>query len=72
MDFTIKIYRQLLTAFKNADYAFQPFAKFIENPAERAIILRQDVDAKKMNSLQFAKIQALGTGAWQRGILIKS
>ena len=59
MDFTIGKYKQLLEALKNADYTFQPFAEFLEAPIERAIILRHDVDAKKQNSLRFAKIQAV-------------
>jgi len=58
VDFTIKTYKNLLNALKCAGYTFQTFAEFLENPAERAIILRHDVDAKKLNSLQFAKIQA--------------
>jgi hypothetical protein len=58
MDFTIRTYKQLLEALNNSSYAFQPFAEFIENPAEKAIVLRHDVDAKKLNSLLFAKIQA--------------
>ena len=58
MDFTIKTYKQLLEALNNSSYAFQPFAEFIENPEEKAIVLRHDVDAKKFNSLLFAKIQA--------------
>lgn len=58
MDFTIKTYKRLLLALKDAGYTFQPFADFIENPAERVVILRHDVDAKKWNSYSFAQIQA--------------
>ncbi|MCK5078375.1 MAG: hypothetical protein KAR09_00440, partial [Bacteroidales bacterium] len=58
MDFTIKTYEHLLTALKEADYQFQTFAEFMETPAEKAIVLRHDVDAKKWNSYHFAKIQA--------------
>ena len=58
MDFTIRTYRQLLKSLSLGDHSFQPFAEFIENPAEKAIVLRHDVDAKKLNSLLFAKIQA--------------
>ena len=58
MDFTIKTYEHLLTALKETDYQFQTFAEFIETPAEKAIVLRHDVDAKKWNSYRFAKIQA--------------
>lgn len=58
MDFTIRIYAQLLSAFQDAGYAFQSFSDFIEKPKERSIVLRHDVDARKLNSLLFAKIQA--------------
>ena len=58
MDFTIKTYEHLLTTLKEADYQFQTFAEFMETPAEKAIVLRHDVDAKKWNSYRFARIQA--------------
>ncbi|MEN8225561.1 MAG: hypothetical protein ABFS05_09410 [Bacteroidota bacterium] len=57
MDFTVTKYKQLLSALKAGNYIFQPYADFIESPAERAIILRHDVDGKKMNSLLFARMQ---------------
>jgi hypothetical protein len=58
MDFTIAKYKKLLGALKEAGYTFQTFACFLENPRPRAIVLRHDVDAKKNNSLRFARIQA--------------
>ncbi|MDT8392754.1 MAG: hypothetical protein RQ761_02845 [Bacteroidales bacterium] len=58
MDFTIKKYRHLLHALKDAGYGFQPFAGFIERPEEKVIVLRHDVDARKLNSLLFARLQA--------------
>jgi hypothetical protein len=58
MDFTVSIYRQLITALKNAGYQFQTFSDFLENPIDRLVVLRHDVDAKKQNSLHFAKIQS--------------
>ena len=36
---------------------FQTFSEFLVKPAQKVIILRHDVDAKKENSLRFAKIQ---------------
>jgi hypothetical protein len=60
-DFTIKAYKTLLSALIGEGYAFQTFSGFLRAPAEKVIILRHDVDARKENSLQFAKIQhALG------------
>ena len=58
MDFTLKKYHELLLALKDSGYHFQAFSGYLENPEKRVIILRHDVDAKKLNSLQFAKIQA--------------
>ena len=57
MDFTVKIYRDLLDNLINAGYAFQTFSEFLEKPEPRVIMLRHDVDDKKLNSLRFAKIQ---------------
>ncbi len=58
MDFTLKTYKNLITALQNQGFVFQTFAGFLENPAEKAVILRHDVDDKPLNSLVFAKIQA--------------
>ena len=57
MDFTIGTYRELLKALIAQDYYFQTFGDFLENPEEKAIILRHDVDARNKNSLEFALIQ---------------
>ena len=57
MDFTIKTYQHLLKSLINQGYRFQTVAEFLEKPKEKVIMLRHDVDAKKLNSLQFAKIQ---------------
>jgi len=57
MDFTVYKYQQLLEALMNQGYSFQTFAEFLDKPEEKVIILRHDVDAKKLNSLRFAKIQ---------------
>ncbi|MCB9317002.1 MAG: hypothetical protein H6569_12760 [Lewinellaceae bacterium] len=56
-DFTLGIYRQLLDALKGAGYRFQTFEQFLQTPADRAIMLRHDVDDRKLHSLEFARIQ---------------
>ena len=58
MDFSLNKYNELLSALSGAGFTFQPFNDFIENPSEHSIILRHDVDTKKLNSLRFARIQA--------------
>jgi hypothetical protein len=57
MDFTIKKYKQLLQALQQAGYTFQTFADFIEDPAEKAVILRHDVDERPHNALKLAKAE---------------
>jgi len=57
MDFTQHTYRLLLESLVEAGYAFQTFAGFIESPAEKAVILRHDVDRLPYNSLQTAQIE---------------
>lgn len=59
-DFTISIYRELLQNFKQAGYAFHTFQDYMENGGfvnAKAIILRHDVDDRKLHSLLFAEIQ---------------
>jgi hypothetical protein len=58
MDFTIKIYRDLLFSLIAANYSFEPFNKFVEGVSSKRIVLRHDVDLLPNNSLHFAKIQA--------------
>jgi len=57
MDFTLQIYQQLLQALKNAGYTFQPFVDFLNDPQERVVILRHDVDRLPENSLRMALIE---------------
>ncbi|MCS6929963.1 MAG: hypothetical protein NZM43_10795 [Saprospiraceae bacterium] len=56
-DFTLAAYRQLLDAFLEAGYAFQTFSAYLRQPQPKVILLRHDVDARKMHSLHFAHIQ---------------
>lgn len=58
MDFTIKLYTQLLNSLQNAGYFFQTFEEFINNPRPNSIVLRHDVDLLPHNSLRFANLQA--------------
>ncbi len=56
-DFTIDIYRELLQALKDQQYTFQTFSQYLQQPAERVIMLRHDVDDRKLHSLEFARLQ---------------
>jgi len=56
-DFTLYTFLQLLTTLKEQQYTFMTFAGFISHPAPKSVILRHDVDARKMNSLQTAILE---------------
>ena len=58
MDFTLKIYNKLLETISSSGYSVQTFEEFINNPNDKIIVLRHDVDKLPKNSLIFAKIQA--------------
>lgn len=57
MDFTVKKYKELLTALRSRNYTFQTFSDFITAPESNSIVLRHDVDLLPYNSLEFASIQ---------------
>lgn len=57
MDFTIMRYKELLGSLKNAGYTFLPYREFLNNNEDKVIVLRHDVDARKLHSLAFARIQ---------------
>ncbi len=57
MDFTIDTYKKLLDHLIQAGYNFQTFSEFLEKPEDKVVLLRHDVDDKKLNSLEFATIQ---------------
>lgn len=56
-DFTLSIYGSLLNKLRQAGYAFQTFEDYLQNPASKAVILRHDVDDRKLHSLAFAELQ---------------
>lgn len=58
MDFTYKIYKNLLHQLLEKDVRFCTFSNFLKNPEMTGIMLRHDVDDRKLHSLDFAKMQA--------------
>jgi hypothetical protein len=59
-DFTIDSYQKLLSALQKFGFEFLTYKDFHTSPSDenkKRITLRHDVDARKENSLQFAKIQ---------------
>ncbi len=62
-DFTIAMYEQLLDALKGSGRSFSTFTAFLRKPVPHVVMLRHDVDDRKLHSLAFARIQH------QRGIV---
>jgi len=56
-DFTLDKYRQLLQTLLDAGFAFLPFNKYLEEPLEKTVILRHDVDDLPLNSLKTTQIE---------------
>jgi hypothetical protein len=57
MDFTQKIYKQLLKELLNSGYLFQTFEQFVTAPAQKVVVLRHDVDKLPENAVDLAKIE---------------
>ena len=57
MDFTLKIYTQLLKALQQQGFFFQTFEEFLQEQKPKSIVLRHDVDRLPENSLQTARIE---------------
>jgi hypothetical protein len=57
LDFTIKIFSDLLESFIKSDYGFVTVREYFENQPDSGIILRHDVDKKPYNALVLAKIE---------------
>jgi len=58
MDFTIKIYEQLIKSLIKQGYTFQTFTEYLNSNLNKVVLLRHDVDLLPQNSLRFAKIQS--------------
>jgi len=56
-DFTLTTYKKLLQELLANDYSFQTLQDFIQQPIEKAIIIRHDVDRLPGNSLKMARME---------------
>ena len=56
-DFKLKTYRKLLQNLLTSGYSFQTLQDFIQQPKNRTVILRHDVDRKPGNSLKTARLE---------------
>jgi hypothetical protein len=57
-DFTLKRYKELLEAIKEAGYHFQNFEEFITNNVNRSMVLRHDIDRQPRRALDISEIEA--------------
>ena len=57
MDFTLKIYRELLATLKECGFDFLSLREFMEGTAEKIVVLRHDVDLVPENALITAMIE---------------
>lgn len=60
MDFTVKIYKKLISALQADNYTFLTYKDYFKKDIEnykKIIILRHDVDNRPVNSLHFARLQ---------------
>jgi hypothetical protein len=57
MDFTLRKYKQLLVALKDSGYEFQTLEEYLQNPKQKGVVLRHDIDRRAESSLIIAKIE---------------
>ena len=58
MDFTITMYKKLLSGVLEAGYALQTMEEFIETPLNKVFVLRHDVDERPHNALKLAEAES--------------
>jgi len=56
-DFTLTTYQKLLQELIDIDYSFQTFKDFFQQPEDKTVILRHDVDSLPGNSLKMARLE---------------
>lgn len=56
-DFTLPTYRNLVQELLNTGYSIQTLQDYIQQPKDKTVILRHDVDRNPKNSLKIAKIE---------------
>ncbi len=57
MDFTLSSYKQIISTLQAQSFFFQTFEGFIQNPKEKVLILRHDVDRLPENALTMARME---------------
>lgn len=57
MDFTLNKYKELLEVLIKQGYKFQTFEEFVQNPEEKVVVLRHDVDRRAINATWLSEIE---------------
>ena len=57
LDFTLYKFAEILNCLLDNGYSFQTLENFLNNPADKAVILRHDVDRAPFHSLHTAKLE---------------
>lgn len=57
IDFTLSAYKQLILTLQAQGFFFQTFEEFIQDPEEKVLILRHDVDKLPGNALTMARME---------------
>ena len=57
MDFTLSAYKQLISTLQSQCYFCQTLEEYIQNPKDKVVILRHDVDRLPGNSLKTALLE---------------
>jgi hypothetical protein len=58
MDFTLETYKNLLESILDSDYSIQTFEEFIQDPLDKVVVLRHDVDERPYNALKMAELES--------------
>jgi hypothetical protein len=56
-DFSLQMYRKLVSALKRQGYQFQCLGDFINNPLPKVAIIRHDIDLRGTTALRFAEME---------------
>lgn len=59
MDFTLDKYKELLETLIENGYSFQTFEEFINEPKDKVVVLRHDVDRRAINAVWMGEIEKL-------------
>jgi len=57
-DFSFAIFKNLVSKFLEAGYAFQTLQDYVQNPLPKVVLIRHDVDVFAESALRFAKVES--------------